>query len=235
MNREQIESLYDAGYAASYEEKFIHSELAKVDSEFEVQMLGRFLRSGCRWLDVACGTGYYLSRFPKCERAGLDLSPAMLSLARQANPGIPLLQHDFRDPYPAWHDRWGLVSCLWYAYCLVDSVPEVATVIRNLASWTASDGACFVPLADPRLISGVDLPYEVKSPWKGKVYVSGIYWSYVEDDGRKVHAHLISPSVDFMVEEFQKYFPKVEILEYPPAAPGWQSRAALVASGKKKG
>ncbi|MHC5820258.1 MAG: methyltransferase domain-containing protein [Nostoc sp.] len=41
---------------------------------------------GAKWLEVACGTGYFLSCFPEIERAGLDISPAMLKVAKQANP-----------------------------------------------------------------------------------------------------------------------------------------------------
>ena len=41
----------------------------------------------------------------------------------------------------------GLVSCMWYAYGMVDSVSELLRVIENLAAWTAPQGTCFVPLS----------------------------------------------------------------------------------------
>jgi hypothetical protein len=47
---------------------------------------------------------------------------------------------------PDWRDRWGLVSCMWYANGMVDSVSEVLRVIENLAAWTAPQATCFVPL-----------------------------------------------------------------------------------------
>jgi len=37
-----------------------------------------------------------------------------------------------------------------------------------------------------------------------------------------------------MVERFETYFDRVEIIRYPPAFEGWQGRPALVASGKKR-
>ena len=124
---------------------------------------------------------------------------------------------------------------MWYAYGLVESMNELLAVIRNLAAWTAPDGKCFLPLANPRLIAGVDLPYQATSAWAGRVMITGILWSYVEDDGRKVHAHLLAPCVEFMVEQFQHYFREVKVVDYPPAAPGWPARSALVASCKKHG
>jgi SAM-dependent methyltransferase len=233
MNLDEIVHLYDDGYAASYEGEFLLAPLVRSDTDCELRLLDGFLTPGVSWLDVACGTGYFLRHFPRVERAGLDVSPAMLKLARQGNPGVPLLQHDFRDPIPQWRDRWGLVSCMWYAYGLVDTIRDLLRLIENLWTWTSADGTCFVPLADPRLITGVNLPYQAATPCSGKVMITGIQWSYVEGDGRKVHAHQLAPNIEFMVEQFERYFRGVEVVRYRPAFPGWQGRPALVASGKK--
>ena len=233
MQREDIARLYDANYAASYEEKFLFSNLTKSDSDYEVELLRGFLASGATWLDVACGTGYFLKQFPEVERAGIDLSPAMIERARKANPGVPITENDFRDPIPAWNNRWGLVSCMWYAYGLVDTVRDMIRLIENLASWTAAGGTCFVPLADPRLITGVNLPYQAPSPNPGKVMITGILWSYVEDGGEKVHTHQLAPNIEFMVEQFEALFESVSIIRYPPAFEGWQGRPALVATRKR--
>jgi SAM-dependent methyltransferase len=232
MRREDIVQLYDDEYAASYDERFLLSPLAKSDTEHELQLLRGFLKPGVAWLDVACGTGYFLRHFPHVKRAGLDLSPAMLRLARESNPDASLIEHDFRDPFLQWRDCWGLVSCMWYAYALVDTIRDTLRLIENLASWTAPEGTCFVPLAQPSMIAGVNLPRQALSAWAGKVMIDGIVWSYVEDDGRKVHSHLITPGIEFMVEQFQAYFEKVSIIQYPPAFEGWECRSALVATRK---
>src|SRR5437870_2892006 len=114
MNRDEIVQLYDDAYAATYEEEFLLSPLARSDTLHELELLRGFLRPGVSWLDVACGTGYFLRHFPRTERTGFDLSPAMLRVAREGNPDIVLLERDFREPVPAWRNRWGLVSCMWY-------------------------------------------------------------------------------------------------------------------------
>ncbi len=233
MRREEILAIYDDAYAAAYEDSFLLSKLSKSDSDHEIELLRAFLKPGVTWLDVACGTGYFLRHFPQIERAGIDLSPAMLRSAQQGNPGISLIEHDFRNPIPAWKDRWGLVSCMWYAYGLVDTVRDLLRLIENLASWTAPDGTCFVPLADPRLITGAALPYDAPTQNEGKVLITGILWSYVEDDGRKVHSHMIAPNLEFMVQQFKHYFESVVIARYPPAFEGWQGRPALIATRKR--
>jgi SAM-dependent methyltransferase len=234
MNRDEIVRLYDEAYAAIYEREFLLAPLVRSDTEAELALLKGFLTTGTTWLDVACGTGFFLRHFPQIERAGIDLSPAMLALARQGNDGVPLRLHDFRDPLPEWNDRWGLTSCMWYAYGLVDTIRDMLKLIDNLWAWTAPAGTCFMPLADPRLISGVNLPYQAPTHNAGKVMITGIMWSYVEDDGRKVHSHILAPNVEFMVEQFEGRFSSVEVVRYPPAFPGWTGRPAIVASGKKQ-
>jgi SAM-dependent methyltransferase len=234
MRPEDVKQLYDGGYAAAYERKFLTSAVTSGDSAHEIKLLGELLKPESRWLDAACGTGYFLRQFPNLRRTGLDLSPAMLQVARDGNPDVELIEHDFQVPIPAWADRFDLVSCMWYAYSLVDTVAALSLVVDNLTSWTAPGGTCFVPLSDPVLITGVDLPYRRPDPnAEGEVTVTGILWSYSEEGGRKRHAHLVAPHVDFMVEMFQSRFEKVDLVRYPPTFPGWTGRPAIIATQKK--
>lgn len=233
MKPEDINRIYDDAYAAAYEEKFLLSPPSKPDSDHELALLRGLLAPGVNWLDVACGTGYFLRHFPEVERAGIDLSPAMLRIAREANPGIPLIECDFRDRHASGLDRWGLVSCMWYAYGLVDTIADILRLIENMVAWTAPAGTCFMPLLDPALITGVKVPYEVGSPNPGRVMITGIIWSFFEDDGRKVHSHMIAPNLEFMIEQFERNFEDVSIVRYPPPRPDVLGRPALVARRKR--
>jgi SAM-dependent methyltransferase len=230
---EDIKRLYDANYAASYEAKFLTSPITAEDTAFEVQLLQGLLKRGGEWLDVACGTGYFLRQFPNVRRTGIDLSPAMLELARQDNPGLDLFEQDYRLPRREWIDRFSLVSCMWYAYTLVDTVAQVRDVIGNLALWTSRSGTCFVPLADPRMIARSNLPYEVTDGFAGRTIITGIVWSFIEEDGSKEHAHLITPQLEFMVEQFERFFVTVRVIRYPHKPDGINGRPALIATDKR--
>lgn len=232
MDRDYIARLYDDEYAATYDEKFFTSPLGKSDCEYELVLIKQFLAKGGNWLDVECCTGFYLRHFPQVERAGIEMSPAMIRRAREGNPDIPLLLHDFREPLNRWESHWDLVTCMWYNYGLVGTIEELDKVIHNLWSWTSAAGTCFVPLADPKLIAGVALPYQVPTSWEGRVQITGIVWSYLEEDGRKVHSQMLAPNLEYMVERFQMYFKQVEIVRYPPAFAGWEGRPALIATEK---
>ena len=84
---------------------FFFRHRSKPDSDHELALLRGLLTPGVTWLDVACGTGYFLRHFPEVERAGVDLSPAMLRLAREAtgDPSDPM-----RLPRPQCERAWPL-------------------------------------------------------------------------------------------------------------------------------
>lgn len=234
MQPEEIEQLYDESYVRDYERKFLHAEITRQDCAHEVELIRSLLTPNSRWLDVACGTGYYLSRFPEISRAGLDASHAMLEKARAVNPNGSFHHGSFLDAHGEWNDQWDLVSCMWYSYGLVDSMRQVEQLFANLASWTAPTGRLFLPLADPRLITLMDIPYRLSGPWPGEVTVTGIIWSYSEHDGTKVHRHQVAPHIEVVQHLLGAFFEKLEILTYPPALPDWGvGRQALVASQKK--
>jgi SAM-dependent methyltransferase len=233
MRPEDVKRLYDENYAASYETKFLTSPITAEDTAFEAHLLRELLKPGIEWLDVACGTGYFLRQFPNVRRTGLDLSPDMLALARRDNPGAQLFEQDYRLPKPKWTDRFGLVSCMWYSYTLADTISEICDVIANLARWTSRSGTCFVPLADPRMIARSNLPYDVVDGFAGRTIITGITWSFIEDNGEKVHAHLVTPQIEFMVEQFKRFFATVRIIRYPHKPDGINGRPALIATDKR--
>jgi len=235
MNRRQALGIYDEEYAAAYDDKF-SSKKYRVGSDNEAEIVKKLLAPGRQWLDVGCGTGYLLGRFPGVPRAGLDLSPAMLNVARQANPdALFFRQGDFVDDVPEWKGRWGLVTSMWYAYCLVESLSEVERVVENLAHWTSDDGVCFVPLCDPALLGhGVRLPYINPNPLHGgSVTITGVTWTWREDSGT-LHKNMIAPQLDYMVALFEQHFQVTEIIEYPSVhADREPLRKAIVAKSKR--
>ena len=149
MTRDEVIALYDERYAATYDEAFLHREHYRDATAFELSWLRQRLKPGMRWLDVGCGTGWFLAQFPEIERCGLDLSPAMLAHARRSNPGVPFVEGDFRDAHEELSGKWDLVTSMWWAYVYAGSVAAIDALIANLARWTAPGGECFVPICDP--------------------------------------------------------------------------------------
>jgi SAM-dependent methyltransferase len=234
MRREDIRELYDQEYAELYNERFLLGEAYNQTTEYEISLLQELLRHAESWLDVACGTGYILSQFPRVRRAGLDLSPAMIEVARRENPDVNFVLGDFLDNRPEWHGRWDLVSCMWQAYTYVDTTHDVFRLVENLAAWTAEGGSCFLPICDMEVLCGHEIPF---SRWldtlDGTLQIDAVVWSCLEPSGRK-HVNLIAPHRDLFVREFEKYFCEVTLLNYPHTnrdAVGSRPRA-VIAKGR---
>lgn len=236
MEREDVWDLYDSTYAKDYDARFLLDAWPKMGLDFEIDALRPHVTApGATWLDAGCGTGYVLGMFPGVDRAGMDLSPAMLEEATSANPDARYLrQGDFRDDVEEWHGAWDVVSCMWSAYQYVESMPEIDTVFTNLAGWVAPGGTLFVPTSDLEDIRYVDLPYEEHPEvWAGTIALTGITWSWTEDGTGKFHRHLVAPHTAHIVRLLEPHFEKVEVLRYPPFFPGGVSRKAVLATGRR--
>jgi SAM-dependent methyltransferase len=234
MNRDEIDKLYRDEYAAKYDDKYLFSEIHASDTRFEVGIIKSILENQRdRWLDVACGTGYFLAQFPGVDRAGCDISPAMLRQAREANPGVPFHEHSFLEPNQDWNGKWNLVSCMWYAYCYVERMDDVWKVFDHLAGWTAPGGTCFLPYCDLNLIFRTKFPrHELDTLDPGRVFLDGIVWSYEEHTG-EYHRQLFAPHPESINRYFSRYFEEIEVVQYPPGMPEWElGRYAMVARNR---
>ena len=77
-----------------------------------VQRYGK--RPAHSWLDVACGTGRHLELLRRYYRVtGVDLSPAMLRVARRRLPGVRLFPSNMESLRLG--ERFDVVSCLFSA------------------------------------------------------------------------------------------------------------------------
>jgi SAM-dependent methyltransferase len=217
MRRRDVRRVYDRLYADDYNERFREGAPYRGATEFELCLLKDLLRRKRNWLDVGCGTGYMLSQFPRIVRAGLDVAPAMLDVARREKPGAEFFLGDFLTDRLEWHGRWDLVSCMWLAYSYVETVRDVIRLIRNLSVWTSPGGACFVPMFDLESLCGREVLFQRSLGRRdGTLQIEAVVWSSHEPDGRQ-HDQLIAPHREVFVREFQRYFRRVEVVEYPRA------------------
>ncbi len=235
FRQNRVRALYDEDYVSSYEERFLMAPWPKAGADFEASVLRRILSPGSRWLDVGCGTGYFLSLFPGVARAGIDLSPAMVRRARAANPDALFIdEHDFLEDVPDWHGEWSVVSCIWQPYHYVQSIWEVEQLVENMVRWTAVGGSCFIPIIDLEDVRQTVLPYEDEpGVWGGTIALTGITWTWHDVTSGKRHEHSVAPHVEHFVRLLESAFNRVEILRYPPLHPGWVSRKAVLATRRR--
>jgi SAM-dependent methyltransferase len=113
------------------------------DYHAETAELDRLIKESCptarTLLDVACGTGAHLAELrQRYEVEGADLSPAMLAVARERLPGVPLHQADMRTLDLG--RRFDAVICLFSSIGYVTDPTEMRSTVARLAAHVAPGG-----------------------------------------------------------------------------------------------
>jgi SAM-dependent methyltransferase len=117
------------------------------DYAAETAELDRLIKESCptarTLLDVACGTGAHLAELSgSYDVEGVDLSPAMLAIARGRLPGIPLHEADMRTlDLGRFFDA---VICLFSSIGYVTDPSEMRSTVARLAAHVAPGGVLIV-------------------------------------------------------------------------------------------
>lgn len=222
MRRASLHSLYDTDYAKSYDERYLHSPTFKDKTIGEVKIIDKALSAlegPPKWLDIACGTGYFLAQFPSHERAGLDFSPGMLTLARDRNPDATFYQGDMRKRQLFPPGSWSFITSMWYAYMYLGTVNRIQKFIRNASYWLTDTGLFFFPVCPFENIAPgapIDCPYPLVSSHPvvgGPIWISAVQWSWEEPNG-KYHENLIVPHPALIKETLENSFASVRLIRY---------------------
>lgn len=94
-------------------------------------------------LDVACGTGLHLSYLRAFyDTAGVDISPAMVKIARSRNPGIPIYVGDMRNFNI--NARFDVITCMFSSITYSETVDGLNKTLSNFAQHLKPHGICIV-------------------------------------------------------------------------------------------
>lgn len=238
MKKDQLLNIYTQQYAQHYNHKFLTNAFSIHSANFEHSVLKGLVNENTEWLDAGCGTGYFLSLFPGYKRAGLDISAGMLKEAQSVNPDAMFFREgDFRNDIVGWHNKWDLISSMWYPYSYLDSMIEFETMAMNFVRWLKPGGTLFLPICDMEDLRPLvpPIPYfEYEQVYAGSIAITGYTWTWIEDDGGKTHTHMIAPHVEHVAQLLSPYFESIEIIRYPPVYEGWVARKAIIAKVKVK-
>jgi len=208
---------YDAAYASDYDQRFLELAAFKPKTEFELRIIQGLTATARTWLDVACGTGYFLRHGrgrPGLICTGLDLSPDMIAAARRQAPFATFLTGNFLNPWLDFKKNFDVVTCMWLAYGLLTAIEDIFQLIQNLHDWCRPGGVCFMPLMDPEWC--IENRHRLPTVDDGMEFVSdeGSQWNFWEN-GCLTH-QMYTPAVDKMVSMFIEVFDRVQVFDYPP-------------------
>lgn len=229
-----VKQIYDADYAKQYDGRFLTSDYAKLASDFELSIIKELVGKDVTWLDVGCGTGYFLRFFPGVNRCGIDLSPDMLDKARVGNEDAHFIEGDFRNVLAEMNQEWKLITCMWTPYNYLGSMAQFDDFISNLIRLTQTGGTLFIPVVDLEdLRPHTVLEYEwYADMFDGTVALTSSTWSWKEHGTGKNHLHLVAPQIGYFIDLLQGYFQSIEVVRYPVYGKDWVSKKAIVAKGK---
>ncbi len=117
------------------------------DYPAEAAELHRIIQGACptakTLLDVACGTGAHLVEMQRWyEVQGVDLSPAMLAVARTRLPGVPLREGDMRTLDLG--KTFDAVTCLFSSIGYMKDLAEMRSAVARLAAHVAPGGVLII-------------------------------------------------------------------------------------------
>jgi ubiquinone/menaquinone biosynthesis C-methylase UbiE len=163
-------------YDVVYSFKDYRRETARV-----ARLAERYGQSDGRdWLDVACGTGHHLQYLPRrYRRTGVDLSPAMLRVARRRVAGARFVQGDMRRFRLG--REYDVVSCLFSAIGYVRTLVGLRQALGNFARHLKPGG---VLLVEPWLTPQVYRPGKVHMRLEGRGHVKIARANTAERRGR---------------------------------------------------
>ena len=108
-----------------------------------VEVVRTHLPAARSMLDVACGTGQHLKRLQgEFDVEGLDLSPALLQIARTRCPGVPLHEGDMVD-----FDlgrTFDVVMCLFSSIAYVRTATNLRRAVASMARHVRPRGLLLV-------------------------------------------------------------------------------------------
>ena len=139
MNENKSHSLMYSQLAAIYDVVYQWKDY-RAECEKLHRLIIKYKRSpGKSLLDVACGTGEHLKYLRRYyEVTGMDLSPAMLKLARRKLPGVALARGDMLSFHL--RRKFDLILCLFSSIAYLQNYAKLRQALRNFSRHLESGG-----------------------------------------------------------------------------------------------
>ena len=158
--------IYDEFYVSIYDDLVYHT--GKNNCEMNIIKKMTTLDENSRVLDIGSGTGHHVSLFNETTKnvEGMDISPAMVSKAKENYPECNYREEDANNTMAVQGQSMTHITCLYFTIYYIDNKKAV---LKNCYDWLMPGGYFIVHLVDrdkfdPILPAGD--PFKLVSPQK---------------------------------------------------------------------
>lgn len=140
-------------------------------------------------LDVACGTGMHLAQLGRWyEGEGVDLDPALLAIARERLPGVPLHEADMTTLDLG--REFDVVTCLFSSIAYTVTEARLREAAASLARHVAPGGLLVIE------------PWILPEQWKPH-HVGAVFVDEPELKVARINSHGGEPAGDVLAIDFE--------------------------------
>jgi len=224
--KRDIESVYDTSYADVYDLLWLEQNKYKWEVD-EVTATIRIPRSEVRILDSGCGTGTHYSYLAKSYQVvGLDISDAMVRVAKQKNPSGQFVVGDMKDRSLFGPASFSHIISMYEATFYNR---ELVEILGNYSHWLRDDGVLMLETIDPeKLAERVNSDHPPRYHQQTEKMTKVAWWKLPgKDDVVIYHEELRFSDGREVVKEHVLYLPRLSELENVAAEQGFRL------SGKK--
>ncbi len=219
--KREVEAIYDTNYAGVYDLLWLEQNKYKWELE-QITAAIRKPASAVRILDSGCGTGtHYFYLAQSYPVVGLDISEAMIRVAKQKNPTGQFVVGDMKDRSLFGGSSFSHIISMYEATFYNR---ELAEILGNYRDWLRADGVLMLETIDPELLARrVNSANPPRYRQRTESMTKEAWWKLPgTDDVVIYHEELKFNDGREVLKEHILYLPRLSELERLATAQGFQ-------------
>ena len=216
-----IQAVYDTTYADVYDLLWLDQHKYKWEVD-EIAAAIRIPSSEVRILDSGCGTGtHYLDLSKSYQVVGLDISAAMIRVAREKNPSGQFIVGDMKDRSLFERASFSHIISMYEATFYNR---EVTTIVANYRYWLRDGGVLMLETIDPeKLARSVNSDHPPRYRRQSEHMTKEAWWKLPgTDDVAVYHEELRFRDGREVTKEHVLYLPKLSTFEHVASEQGFR-------------
>jgi ubiquinone/menaquinone biosynthesis C-methylase UbiE len=208
---QKVRKIYREDYAEQYENLYLYPwpEKHKTNLINLNRICSELAHENLSWLDLFCGQAWHFASVPNAiTKVGIDISTAQLKRAKIRNPDALFIEADVLE-VSLNENAFDLVTAFWGAYCYLNSLKQIETLLGKAVSWTKTGGTLYFELLLPEDLKTFNASLYAQQTGFAVIPRQRNFseWAYQDIGGLHV---MTSPPLEFFTSLLAKHFQQIE-------------------------